>query len=104
MSSDLETFNYFVDDLLASNANLLKYELDILLMQNLFNSKNLEEFKDIEIIENSFVAWYTSIMKYFYEKIWVPFFGGILSKFVFLIERKQQKLKERTSKSNFQSK
>ena len=56
MSSELETFNYFVDDLLASDANLLKYELDILLMQNLFNSKNLEEFKDIEIMDNSFVA------------------------------------------------
>ena len=27
-------------------------------------------------------------MKYFYEKLWVPFFGGILSKFVFLIEGK----------------
>jgi len=25
-------------------------------------------------------------MKYLYEKIWVPFFGYILSKFVFLIE------------------
>ena len=104
MSSDLETFNYFVDDLLASNANLLKYELDILLMQNLFNSQNLEEFKDIEIIENSFVAWYILIMKYFYEKIWIPFFGGILSKFVFLIEGKQQKLREETSKSKFESK
>ena len=56
MSSDLETFNYFVDDLLSSDANLLKYELDILLMQNLFNSKNLEEFKDIEIMKDSFVA------------------------------------------------
>ncbi len=56
MNSDLETFNYFVDDLLSSEANLLKYELDILLMQNLFNSKDLEEFKDIEIIEDSFVA------------------------------------------------
>jgi hypothetical protein len=30
-------------------------------------------------------------MKYFYEKLWVPFFGGILSKFVFLIEGKQTK-------------
>jgi len=29
-------------------------------------------------------------MKYFYEKVWVPFFGYILSKFVFLIERKKQ--------------
>ena len=91
MSSDLETFNYFVDDLLSSEANLLKYELDILLMQNLFNSKDLEEFKDIEIMEDSFVAWYIFIMKYFYEKLWVPFFGGILSKFVFLIEGKQTK-------------
>ena len=27
-------------------------------------------------------------MKYLYEKLWVPFFGGILSKFVFLIEGK----------------
>ena len=43
MSCDLETFNYFVDDLLSSDANLLKYELDVLLMQNLFNSIELEE-------------------------------------------------------------
>ena len=104
MKNDLETFDYFVDDLLASDANLLKYELDILLMQNLFNSKNLEEFKDIEIMEDILIAWYILIMKYFYEKIWVPFFGGILSKFVFLIEGKQQKLREETSKSKFQSK
>ena len=31
-------------------------------------------------------------MKYFYEKLWIPFFGGILSKFVFLIEGKQTKV------------
>lgn len=37
-------------------------------------------------------------MKYFYEKLWVPFFGGILSKFVFLIEGKQKKV-EKTKKS-----
>ena len=43
-------------------------------------------------------------MKYFYEKIWVPFFGNILSKFVFLIEGKQEKLREEKSKSKFQSK
>ena len=104
MKNDLETFDYFVDDLLSSDANLLKYELDILLMQNLFNSKNLEEFKDIEIMEDSLIAWYILIMKYFYEKIWVPFFGGILSKFVFLIEGKQQKSREGTSKSQSKSK
>ena len=37
-------------------------------------------------------------MKYFYEKFWVPFFGGILSKFVFLIEGKQRKNKEKKTK------
>ena len=31
-------------------------------------------------------------MKYLYEKLWVPFFGEILSKFVFLIEGKQTKV------------
>ena len=56
MNTDFETFNYFVDDLLSSDANLLKYELDILLMQNLFNSKNLEEFKDIKIMDDSLIA------------------------------------------------
>ncbi len=35
-------------------------------------------------------------MKYFYEKLWVPFFGGILSKFVFLIEG--EKIKSRNNK------
>tara|TARA_B100001029_G_C14626996_1_gene217144 strand:+ start:321 stop:443 length:123 start_codon:yes stop_codon:yes gene_type:complete len=33
-------------------------------------------------------------MKYFYEKFWVPFFGGILSKFVFIIEGKSQQPEE----------
>ena len=56
MSSDMETFSYFVDDILSSEANLLKYELDILLMQNLFSSINLEEFKDMDIDEEFFVA------------------------------------------------
>ena len=37
-----ETFDDFVDDLLLSDVNLLKGELDILLMQNLFNSIDLK--------------------------------------------------------------
>ena len=55
MKSDLETFNYFVDDLVSSDTNLLKYELDILLMQYLFNSidlmllENLDVNKDINV-------------------------------------------------------
>ena len=35
-------------------------------------------------------------MKYFYEKFWVPFFGRILSKFVFLIEGKHKKQGKKT--------
>ena len=56
MDNDLETFNYFVDDLLSSNANLLKYELDFLLMQYLFNSIELEALKDMAIDEDFIVA------------------------------------------------
>ena len=37
-----DTFDDFVDDLLSSNVNLLKGELDFLLMQNLFNSIDLK--------------------------------------------------------------
>ncbi len=34
-------------------------------------------------------------MKFFYEKFWVPVFGYILSKFVFLIEVKKQDPKKK---------
>ena len=34
-------------------------------------------------------------MKYFYEKFWVPVFGFILSKFVFLIEGNKQESKNK---------
>ena len=37
----LDTFDDFVDDLLSSDVNLLKGELDFLLMQDLFNSTDL---------------------------------------------------------------
>ena len=45
-----DTFDYFVDDLLSSDVNLLKGELDFLLMQHLFNSIDLKHInkKDIE--------------------------------------------------------
>ena len=50
-----DTFDDFVDDLLSSDLNLLKGELDILLLQHLFNSTDLKcinktEIKDIESI------------------------------------------------------
>ena len=34
-------------------------------------------------------------MKFLYEKVWVPFFGSILSKFVFLIEGNKQESKNK---------
>ena len=48
MNYELEIFNYFVDDLLSSDDNLLNNELDILLMQYLFNSIELELFTDMD--------------------------------------------------------
>ena len=42
MSPLSDTFEDFVDDLLSSDVNLLKGELDFLLMQNLFNSIDLK--------------------------------------------------------------
>ena len=56
MNSDFETFNCFIDDLLSSDAHLLKYELDFLLMQYLFNSIDLESLKDLVIQEDTIVA------------------------------------------------
>jgi len=47
-----DTFDYFVDDLLSSNANLLKGELDFLLMQDLFNSTDLKFINKTEIEDN----------------------------------------------------
>ena len=52
-----DTFDDFVDDLLSSDVNLLKKELDFLLMQHLFNSIDLKRINKIEIEDNeSFAA------------------------------------------------
>ena len=51
MNSQSDTFNYFVDDLLASDFNLLKGELDYLLMQHLFNSIDLSVIKNPELMD-----------------------------------------------------
>ena len=56
MNNDLETFNYFVEDLLSSEVNLLKNELDLLLMQYLFNSIDLVLLKNRESEEDISVA------------------------------------------------
>ena len=52
MSSLSDTFDDFVDDLLLSDINLLKGELDFLLMQHLFNSIDLKRINKIEIEDN----------------------------------------------------
>ena len=52
MNNDLETFNYFIDDLLSSEVNLLNNELDLLLMQYLFNSIDLDLLKNQNCEEN----------------------------------------------------
>jgi len=89
-----DTFDDFVDDLLSSDVVLLKGELDFLLMQHLFNSLDLKLINKTEIEDDkSLVAWF--FMKYFYEKFWVPVFGYILSKLVFLIEGKKQDSKNK---------
>ena len=51
-----DTFDEFVDDLLSSNVNLLKGELDFLLMQHLFNSIDLKHISKTEIEDNESLA------------------------------------------------
>ena len=46
MSRELEAFDLFVDDIISSEDNLLKGELDFLLMQHIFESLELDNFKD----------------------------------------------------------
>ena len=56
MSSLLDNFDDFVDDLLSSDINLLKGELDILLMQHLFNSIDLKLINKTETEDNESIA------------------------------------------------
>jgi len=51
-----DTFDDFVDDLLSSDVNLLKGELDFLLMQHLFNSIDLKLINRTDIDENKSLA------------------------------------------------
>ena len=51
-----DTFDDFIDDLLLSDVNLLKGELDYLLMQHLFNSIDLKLINKNEIEKNESLA------------------------------------------------
>ena len=44
MSKELEAFDMFVDDIISSEDNLLKCELDYLIMQYIFESLELDNF------------------------------------------------------------
>tara|TARA_B100000212_G_scaffold330418_1_gene296644 strand:- start:278 stop:466 length:189 start_codon:yes stop_codon:yes gene_type:complete len=46
MDKELESFDLFVDDIISSEENLLKGELDFLLMQYIFDSLDLNNIKD----------------------------------------------------------
>ena len=51
-----DAFDDFVDDLLSSDFNLLKGELDFLLMQDFFNSTDLKCINKTEIEDNESLA------------------------------------------------
>ena len=56
MSPILNTFDDFIDDLISSDVNLLRGELDFLLMQHLFNSIDLKLINKTEIEDNESLA------------------------------------------------
>ena len=51
-----DTFDDFVDDLLLSEFDLLKGELDFLVMQHLFNSIDLNRINKTEIKDSESIA------------------------------------------------
>ena len=56
MNLPSENFDDFVDDILSSDLNLLKGELDFLLMQDLFKSIDLSCINKTEIEDNESLA------------------------------------------------
>lgn len=51
-----DTFDDFIDDLLSSDVDLLKRELDFLVMQHLFNSIDLKSINKTEIKDSESIA------------------------------------------------
>ncbi len=51
-----DTFDDFIDDLLSSDVDLLKGELDFLVMQHLFNSIDLNSINKTEIKYSESIA------------------------------------------------
>ena len=56
MNRELDSFDMFVDDIISADENLLKGELDVLLMQYIFSSLELENLKDIDFDSKDLLA------------------------------------------------
>ena len=57
MDSFLDTFDFFIDDLISSDIDLLKSELDLLIIQHIFKSIDLNELNNLNYInDDSYVA------------------------------------------------
>ena len=56
MNQLFDTFDDFIDDLLASDVDLLNGELDFLLFQHIFNSMDLNFVKATEFGDNDSLA------------------------------------------------
>ena len=56
MNRELDSFDMFVDDIISSDENLLKGELDVLLMQYIFSSLELEKLKNIDFDSKDLLA------------------------------------------------
>ena len=52
----LENFDDFVDDLLTSEVNIYKLELDLLILQHIFQSISLDDLENVEDTNNDSLA------------------------------------------------
>ena len=56
MDTHLENFDDFVDDLLTSDVDIYKLELDLLILQHVFQSIYLDDFQNVEYTNNDALA------------------------------------------------
>ncbi len=56
MDPHLENFDDFVDDLLNSDVDIYKVELDLLILQHVFQSIYLDDLQNVEYTNNDSLA------------------------------------------------
>ena len=56
MDPHLENFDDFVDDLLTSEVDIYKLELDLLILQHIFQSISLDDLENVEDTNNDSLA------------------------------------------------